>query len=239
MATVSIVRSAHEKHRLPAAAVIALAVEAAILALAWSLLQHKSAEPPQERPPVLLSLTSEPPPRPAPPAPKPEPPHPVVQPRPKVVQPVRRVEHVAPRAVPVPVPVSPQAAPQPTPAPAPTPAPVAAPPVAAQPPAPMAPPASSHVSPTFESELREAIEAALHYPESARMSGISGRTRVEFQYRDGVVSAARVVVSSGVGMLDRAALAAVRDANYPKPEAGFAGKTLTEQLWVNFNLSGQ
>jgi periplasmic protein TonB len=95
------------------------------------------------------------------------------------------------------------------------------------------------VSPTFESKLRDAIQAALHYPESARMSGMEGRTRVEFQYCDGAVSGARVVVSSGVGMLDRAALAAVRDANYPKPEAGFAGKTLTEQLWVNFNLSDQ
>lgn len=71
------------------------------------------------------------------------------------------------------------------------------------------------------------------------MAGMSGRTRVAFQYRDGVVSGATVVVSSGVGLLDRAALAAVRDANYPMPESGFAGKTLTEQLWVNFNLADQ
>ncbi len=71
------------------------------------------------------------------------------------------------------------------------------------------------------------------------MAGISGRTRVAFQYRDGVVSGATVVVSSGAATLDRAALAAVRDANVPKPESGFAGKTLTEQLWVNFNLDAQ
>jgi protein TonB len=84
--------------------------------------------------------------------------------------------------------------------------------------------------------LRAAIQAALHYPESARMASISGRTRVAFQYRDGVVSDVRVVVSSGMGLLDRAAVAAVRDAAYPKPEPAFVGKTLSEQLWVTFNL---
>jgi periplasmic protein TonB len=84
--------------------------------------------------------------------------------------------------------------------------------------------------------LRAAIQAALHYPESARMAGMSGRTRVAFRYRDGVVSNVSVVVSSGMGLLDRAAVAAVRDAAYPKPEPAFVGKTLSEQLWVTFNL---
>ena len=59
--------------------------------------------------------------------------------------------------------------------------------------------------------MRAAIQAALHYPESARMAGMSGRTRVAFRYRDGVVSNVSVVVSSGMGLLDRAAVAAVRD----------------------------
>jgi protein TonB len=87
--------------------------------------------------------------------------------------------------------------------------------------------------------MRAAIQAAVRYPESARMAGISGRTRVAFQYRDGVVSNVRVVVSSGVALLDRAALAAVASAAYPKPEPAFVGKTLTEQLWVTFNLDDQ
>ena len=84
--------------------------------------------------------------------------------------------------------------------------------------------------------MRAAIQAALHYPESARMAGMSGRIRVAFRYRDGVVSNVSVVVSSGMGLLDRAAVAAVRDAAYPKPEPAFLGKTLSEQLWVTFNL---
>lgn len=248
MATLSTARTAHiahhapEQQRLFAAAAIALIVELALLAGIWSMLRHKSAEPPPVQPPTLLSLTDAPAPQPAPaapPVPKPQTPHPVVQPpRPRVTTPVHRVAHAAPpRPLAQPPRPAPTTAPTPAvaptdPAPPPTPAPAAAP-------APVAPPAPAHPSSSFESALRAAIQAALRYPESARMGGISGRTRVQFQYRDGVVSGATVVVSSGVALLDRAALAAVRDASYPKPDAGFAGKTLTEQLWVNFNLDNQ
>ncbi|WP_217478150.1 energy transducer TonB, partial [Paraburkholderia solisilvae] len=125
--------------------------------------------------------------------------------------------------------------------PAPLPAPAepqpSTPPTAAPPPPPAATAAPAGPSPSFEGALRAAIEAALRYPEAARMAGMSGRTRVAFRYRDGAVSDVSVVISSGVGVLDRAALAAVRDANCPKPEPAFAGKTLSEQLWVNFNLN--
>lgn len=68
------------------------------------------------------------------------------------------------------------------------------------------------------------------------MAGMNGRTRVAFKYRDGMVSDINVVVSSGMGLLDRAAIAAVRDAAYPKPETALVGKTLSEQLWVTFDL---
>jgi protein TonB len=92
-------------------------------------------------------------------------------------------------------------------------------------------------NPSFENAMRAAIQAALHYPESARMSGMAGRTRVGFRYRDGSVSDITLIKSSGSGLLDRAALAAVRDAAYPKPEPAQMGKTLNEQLWVTFNLN--
>ncbi|MBB2929277.1 TonB family protein [Paraburkholderia silvatlantica] len=242
MATLSTARLAPEKRRLYGAAAVALIVEMALLAGAWSMLRQKSAEPPPKQPPTLLSLASVPAPQPAPaapPVPKPQAPHPQVQrPQPHAAPPLRHVAHAA---APQPVHAPQQSAPSPSPTPAP--APAAALPEPAQPPAPapapVAAPAPARVSASFESALRAAIEAALHYPESARMAGISGRTRVAFQYRDGVVSGATVAVSSGVAALDRAALAAVRDADVPKPESGFAGKTLTEQLWVNFNLDAQ
>ncbi|KXU82345.1 hypothetical protein CI15_32890 [Paraburkholderia monticola] len=241
MATLSTARLAPETRRLYGAAAVALIVEMALLAGAWSMLRQKNAEPPPERPPTLLSLASVPAPQPAtaaPPVPKPLAPHPQVQPpRPHEAPPVHHVSHAA-----LPQPVHAPQQPAPSPVPAPMPAPAvepAQPPTPTPAPAPVAAPAPARASASFESALRAAIEAALHYPESARMGGISGRTRVAFQYRDGVVSDATVVVSSGVAALDRAALAAVRDANVPKPESGFAGKTLTEQLWVNFNLDDQ
>jgi protein TonB len=100
---------------------------------------------------------------------------------------------------------------------------------------PAAAPAVSN--PSFENAMRAAIQAALHYPESARMAGMAGRARVGFRYRDGGVSDVTLITSSGSGILDRAALAAVRDAVYPKPEPARMGKTLDEQLWVTFNLN--
>lgn len=86
--------------------------------------------------------------------------------------------------------------------------------------------------------LRASIQAALRYPESARMEGASGRTLVAFVYRDRAVSGIRVVTSSGMGLLDHAAVAAVRDAECPPPPHGMEGKSLPEQLWVDFRLDG-
>ncbi|WP_084168702.1 TonB family protein [Paraburkholderia acidipaludis] len=238
MATLSTASVMSEERRLYTAAGVALVVELALLGLGWAMLGHKSATPPPERPPTLLSLTSAPAPHPAAPTPAPptpKPPPPV--PQPHRTEPVHRAAHAAP---PRPVTEPPRPTPAPSAAPLPAPSPATAPTDAAPPPAPAPAPAPTPApagpSPDFASKVRAAIQAALHYPESARMAGISGRTRVAFQYRDGAVSGETVVVSSGVALLDRAALAAVRDADYPRPEPAFAGKTLTEQLWVNFNL---
>jgi periplasmic protein TonB len=235
MATVSAPEVVRERPRLASAAAFALLAEVLLLGGGVVLLTHRS-QPAPERPPTLLTLTAPAPaaaPMPQPFAkplnpPKPEAPpvtHPVVPPRH-----VQHVAHVAPpKAEPVPVP---------TPAPMlPSATPTDAPPAPRQPsPPPAAAPAATAPNASFEGALRAAIQAALRYPESARMAGMSGRTRVAFQYRDGVVSDVSVVVSSGIGLLDRAALAAVRDAAYPKPEPAFVGKTLSEQLWVTFNL---
>jgi protein TonB len=68
------------------------------------------------------------------------------------------------------------------------------------------------------------------------MDGTTGRTLVGFVYRDGAVSDIRVVTSSGVGQLDHAALAAVRDAACPPAPHGLEGKSLPEQLWIDFTL---
>ncbi|MFM0212627.1 TonB family protein [Paraburkholderia sediminicola] len=230
MATVPATGDVPERTRLFPAAALALIAEVLLLGGGFALLTHKSHVPAEPAPTLLTLVAPAPSPAPAPKpvvaAPKPE----VSQVRPVV--PVHRVAHVTP----------PRPTPVPTPTPAAMPAPVlpSATPTEA-PPAPHPPPPPPAQAPavqtaSFQGALRAAIQVALRYPESARMAGMSGRTRVAFQYRDGVVSDASVVVSSGIGLLDRAALAAVRDAAYPKPEPEFVGKTLPEQLWVTFNL---
>ncbi|WP_321886465.1 TonB family protein [Paraburkholderia bannensis] len=242
MATVPMIpmqRVASGRLRLAGAAAMALCVEAALMAGVWAVLAHRSAPPlPPERKPTMLSIASV-----AAPAPTPSPPavtkpavKPAVKPsvKPKPVEPVHRVVHATP-----PPEKTPAAVPAPTPAPVPVPTAAEPAPVTHAPAQPATAAAPAGPGPNFAGKLRAAIQAALHYPESARMSGVAGRTRVAFTYCDGVVSEARVVVSSGVALLDRAALAAVRDADYPKPEPAFAGKALTEQLWVNFNLDEQ
>jgi periplasmic protein TonB len=229
------------------AAPLALLIEALLLAGAFALLSKKSPPPP---PPPVTMLTlapvAAPAPAPKPPAPTPAKPTPVAKP----------VAHPPPRPVvhpPVPVhhaaPPRPATPPPPAPAPSETPPPAATPSAPATDPAPPAPPpppapapaapATGAVDPSFDAALRAAIESAVHYPESARMAGISGRARVAFTYLDGTVSDVRLVVSSGSGLLDRAALAAVRDAIYPKPAPNLAGKALSKALWVNFNLNDQ
>jgi len=215
-------------------AALAVAVEALMLGSLFAWLQRPREIPPPQPMTIALApqveaLTPAPVVPPTPPKPQPRPvvtPHHV-----PVVHSERRVEHV-PQSKPVQQPVTPVA-----PAPVATAAPSEAAPVSRpEPPPPLAP---SRPDASFEAALRATIQAALRYPEAARMAGMDGRARVAFVYRDGVVSDIRLVTSSGIGMLDRAALAAVRDATYPRPPAAYAGRSLSEQLWVNFNLDNQ
>jgi protein TonB len=220
------------------AAVIALLVEATLLGGGYLLLTRK---PPVPVEPTVTMLSLAPVPEPAPtpvavptPTPSPSKPPPVERP----VTPVHHLAHtMTPRPATVPTPVAPPVRDAQTAPAAPSAVPTDPPPAPhPPPPAPAASPAPSSPNASFEGALRAAIEAALRYPDSARMAGMTGRTRVAFDYRDGAVSDVKVLISSGAGLLDRAAIAAVRDAVYPKPEPAFAGKTLPEQLWVTFKL---
>ncbi|RKF47130.1 energy transducer TonB [Paraburkholderia fungorum] len=240
MATISAYVRAPERRRIYLAAALALAVEAGVLAGAYLLLTHRPVA--QAEPPAMALTLAPAAPAPAPaalPLVPPAAPRPQPQPAAHPPQPVHRLERSVTQrpAMPAPAPATPPA-PQPAPSvPSATPTEPPAEPHPAAPPPVTAAATPAKPGASFEAALRAAIQSALHYPESARMGGIAGRTRVSFDYRDGAISDARVVVSSGVGLLDRAALAAVRDAVCPKPEPAFAGKTLSEQLWVTFNLN--
>jgi protein TonB len=224
-------------------ATLALAVEVLLLAGVGAWLIHPRISAPRRPEPMTITLAP-----PAAQAPQHAPipgrevskpvPKPAVQPRgaPAVHQ--ARVAHAAP---PKPQPGTPPPAPIPAPNTAPAQSAAPAEPAPAPRPAPAAAPAPAPARPdaSFEAALRAAIEAALRYPESARMEGITGRTLVGFVYRDGAVSDIHVVTSGGMGLLDHAALAAVRDAVCPPPPHGIEGKSLPEQLWVDFKLDSK
>lgn len=82
----------------------------------------------------------------------------------------------------------------------------------------------------FKHRVRSAVEAAARYPRAARMMGLRGQAQVAFDYKNGRVSNERISHSSGHVLLDRAALRAVRGADYPPAPDALRDK------WLNFSI---
>jgi protein TonB len=96
-----------------------------------------------------------------------------------------------------------------------------------------------HAEETLRGRIREAVQAAVRCPAAARMMGRSGKAGVAFDYRDGALAGeVQVARSSGTPMLDAAALAAVRDAHYPKPMPQEASHMLRFLIWVEEACGG-
>jgi len=57
---------------------------------------------------------------------------------------------------------------------------------------------------------------------------------VLLDYRNGSVASPMLAQSSGVSMLDEAALAAARAARYPPPPPAIVGRLLRLLVWVDF-----
>jgi len=243
-----------EKSRLYVAIAAALAVEALVFCGGYYLISREPAPLPV-KPPAVLMLTAITPVPAAPSAP-PTPAHPpVTPPTPPIphVANALKPAHVSPHApphatrpvvthsVPTPVPPLPQNAADVT-APAAPSAPLTPSPdsqaaaKAEQAAAHQAEATNAAQQASFDGAMRASVQAALQYPDSARMAGMSGKTRIAFDYRNGIVSNIALVTSSGMAVLDRAALAAVRAAHYPTPEAAQRDKTLHERIWVTFTL---
>ncbi len=218
----------NDPRRWSAAAALALALESVIVAavLWWA----RSTTTPPLPPVVAIVLEA---PRPArqtvaPPQPRPSPPvlQPVEKPRPRPVA-HKRLHRAPPEPL-----VPPRMLPQPRVAPA------SAPIAETQPLIPVSPPARelASVRASFEAALRSAIQAAVRYPVAAGLMRLTGSTVVAFQYRDGRISAVRVARSCGIGMLDHAAVQAVRDAPYPTTPAELQGQRMAFQIRVRFRL---
>jgi len=107
-------------------------------------------------------------------------------------------------------------------------------------PLPPAPRRSATAVLTFEAQVHQAVQAAVewHYPPAARMLRQQGQAKVSFDYVDGVVSDMHLLQSSGLPLLDRAALATVRDAHYPAPPPAMQHRRLEFVVWVSFLLAG-
>lgn len=238
--------------RLTVAAVAALFLEIVLVATtAWWITAglHPIVRP-KGLPRIELSLTT-PKPLVAPPTPKPPRPHPRpvvhkipkpppthhVRPRPRPIpkpppKPVRhRVIHRV-RAHPVPKPPPVIAAPTPKVVSVPK---ETAPPMTTQRHAPVGNPSALSA---WEGRVKAAIQDALVYPSSARWLGESGRVQVSFEWTHGVVLHPRILISSGIPALDRAALAAVRSAAIPPPPGNIGIGPFRFAVWVRFSLSG-
>ncbi len=210
---------------LPRAAGLAALLEGLIaLSFLWGLSREVKKELPPPVTQIQLTQAPEAPKTiPPPPLPKPPPPQPVVH---------HMVAHTEPRPIPVP-----------TPAPAPVaqaeapPAPVT--PTPPQPTTKAAPTMPQHVRPadisiTFADKVRAAVQSAVVFPMAARAAHLSGETKVSFDYKDGVVSDAHVITTSGNAILDKSAMAAVHAAHYPMATAEYVGRVLTFEIWVRF-----
>jgi len=97
-----------------------------------------------------------------------------------------------------------------------------------------APPRSADQEAALEARIRDAVQAAVHYPAAARMMGVTGRARVLLEYRSGGVASPVLAQSSGALMLDEAALAAARAARYPAAPSAIEGHLLRLLVWVEF-----
>ncbi len=206
----------------------AIAIEALFVSAAAALIINASTKAAPEMPVVEISLdqTQSDTPKSLP----------KLQPKVQPLPPPKAVAKVV-AAAPVPAPPTP-------PVQRPEPAPIVAndSPIA-EPPAPVAPPPPPSANlradreAEFAARVRAAIQAAVSYPPAARISGFRGRARVEFNFRDGVASQMRIIQTSGAGLIDRAAIAAVETAAYPQAPESLKGRDQVYQVTVVFELT--
>lgn len=121
--------------------------------------------------------------------------------------------------------------------PAPTSAPVA---VSAIIPAPAPKPAHSCAEiKAFKDKLHRLIDAALKYPQQLLERPATGVTSIAYDYLDGRVEDVHITMASGDAMLDRAALNAVKNADYGAVAHGLTGQTLHDVVIIVYDNTGQ
>lgn len=201
-----------------------------IAGVIWKSSQH-TVPPVAAMTPVTISLVPPTPPKMVtPPAPLPKPEvQPKPNPTPKPTPHPRQIFHKAMQeAAPVPIPPSPA----PSPVQAPTPKVV----VPTPPPPPSAPPINLAVREEYLSHVKGAIQAAVHFPESAKMLGENGRVLVRFTLHNNQISAVNIVQKGSMSAFDSAAMAALRNTQLPAIPKGLEDKIFALTVWVEFKL---
>ncbi len=87
----------------------------------------------------------------------------------------------------------------------------------------------------YAAQVKAAVQAAVEYPEAANNLRVKSRARVEFSLRDGQQKNPHILISSGLGVFDRAAIRVVEMAHYPAPPPVLAGQEKLFQVWVEFH----
>lgn len=200
------------------ALVLAIVLETALLAGATLVLASATPVKPAVSEPVILTLVSEETPPPPPEPPKPKSPQPKIKPQPAPPTPPPPMPTPV---APVPVVETPSAFTEP----------VKSPP----PPPPTVPSGKPDQNLEYAAKVRAAVQAAVFYPPAAASLRFSGRVRLEFHLQDAIPGEAHVLLTSGMGIIDRAALQAVQSARYPQPPADMLGADRVYQVWVEFN----
>ncbi len=193
---------------------LAVVIEVVLLAGAAFALTHSESVKAVTSATSIISLANEEPQPPKPPEPKPKPlpqPKPLPTPQPQVVP--EEPKPVVPQVAEAQVNTFTEPAPPP-------PQPVVA---------------KAEPSAEYAAKVHAAVQAAHYYPPAAVSLHFSGRVRVEFHLRDVTVSGVKLLVASGIGMIDRAALQAVQNARYPEPPPEIQGTDHVYQVWVEFN----
>jgi protein TonB len=100
----------------------------------------------------------------------------------------------------------------------------------------ISPPPNSGIEASFESRIRDAVQAALRYPGAARMMNLHGRAHVSLDYHEGSVSNLHLAQSAGSPLLDNAAMIAVREAQLPQAPPEIGDRLLRLLVWVDFGM---
>ena len=193
---------------------LAVVIEVVLLAGAAFALTHSESVKAVTSATSIISLANEESQPPKPPEPKPKPlpqPKPLPTPQPQMVP--EEPKPVVPQVAEAQVNTFTEPAPPP-------PQPVVA---------------KAEPSAEYAAKVHAAVQAAHYYPPAAVSLHFSGRVRVEFHLRDVTVSGVKLLVASGIGMIDRAALQAVQNAKYPEPPPEIQGTDHVYQVWVEFN----